>query len=93
MREDDRIDPVCRDREVLPVALAPFLRSLKEPAVDEHLKTAVARGISSIDEMFRASHGPCRAKKLDVSQTVSLIPESVGEKAYRTCSLWTTVSP
>ncbi len=67
--QDDRIDPVRRDRKILPVALAPFLRPLEEPAVDERLKSAVARGISSIDEMLRASNRPRRAKKLYVRQT------------------------
>src|SRR5262249_19358673 len=37
MRQDDGIDLSCLNRQVLPVALAPFLLPLKQSAIDQNL--------------------------------------------------------
>jgi hypothetical protein len=69
VRENDCINLARRNRRVLPVALAPFLLSLKHSAIDQNLKPLFASRVGrSIDEMFRAGNGPGSAKKLDVGQ-------------------------
>src|SRR5690349_22857146 len=56
-----------RDGSVFPVANSPFLCSLEQAAVDEHLKAwVVGSVIAGIDEVFRSGHGAGGAKKLKV---------------------------
>src|ERR1700722_14179391 len=69
--EDDRVNPIGRDRHVMPVALAPLFRALKHAAVDENQQPALSRRIAGIDEMFRAGDRSRSAKKLDVCQAPS----------------------
>ena len=69
VRENDSIDFARRDWSVLPVAVTPLFRTLKQTAVDQDLKSLrVARVGSGIDEMFRAGHSAGSAEKLDVGQ-------------------------
>ena len=74
--QNDRIDSVGRDRHVMPVALAPFLRPLKHAAVDENLQAVLTRRIACIDQMFRAGDRSGGAKKLDVRQISLPQPET-----------------
>src|SRR5579872_6747516 len=67
--QNDRVDLLRRDGRVAPVALAPFLRTLKEPAIDKDLEAALARRVASVDQVLRTSHGSCSAEKLDIGQS------------------------
>src|SRR5213075_2331807 len=68
--ENDGINVARRNWRALPIALAPFLLSLKHSAIDQNLKALFAARVGrGIDEMFRAGNGPGSAKKLDVGQT------------------------
>src|ERR1043166_2068523 len=59
-----------RNRSVFPVANSPFLCSLEQAAVDEHLKTLfVGSVVAGVDEMFRSGHGAGGAKKLKISHS------------------------
>ena len=72
VRQDDRIDLSCRHRRVLPVALAPLLLTLEEPAIDEYLKTVLSTAIrSDVDQVFGTSDGARSAQKLDIGQRSS----------------------
>jgi hypothetical protein len=61
MGHDDRVDLLRGHGHVAPVAFAPFLRSLKQAAVDENLKAVLARRIAGINEVLRPRDGPGRA--------------------------------
>jgi hypothetical protein len=52
VRQDDRIDLLGQNRCVMPVALAPFLRTLKQAAVDEGLESVLPRRISVLMRCF-----------------------------------------
>ena len=69
MGQDDRVDRIGRNWRVVPVTLTPFLRPLKNPAVDEYLVTALAGRISGVDQVLRARDSSRSPKKLDVGQT------------------------
>src|SRR5579862_7099419 len=66
--QHDRVNLLRRDRRIAPVALAPLLWPLKQSAVDENLKSALARRIASVDEMFRPSNRTRSTQKLNVGQ-------------------------
>ncbi|MGZ4815768.1 MAG: hypothetical protein ACXVZV_10185 [Terriglobales bacterium] len=68
MRQNDRVDFVGGDRRVAPVALAPFFRTLEDPAIDENLNAVLSRRVSGLDQMFRSGDRARGAKKLDVGQ-------------------------
>ena len=71
VRQDDRIDLSCRHRHVLPVALAPLLLTLEEPAIDEYLKTVLSTAIrSDVDQVFGTSDGARSPQKLDIGQSL-----------------------
>ena len=70
MSQDDGIDFARGDGQLFPVAFAPFLLSLKKPAVDKNLESLVPIGVErGVDQMFGPGHRTGRAEKLDVSQT------------------------
>src|SRR5580704_985761 len=69
VRQDNRVNGICRHRQVLPVTLAPFFLPLKEAAVDQHLQASWAVAID-VYEMFRSGNDACCAKKLDIAQAV-----------------------
>jgi hypothetical protein len=47
------------NRHVLPVSLPPLLRALKEPAIDQELKTVFPAGIRAcVDEVLGTGHYP-----------------------------------
>src|SRR5580704_816550 len=73
--QDDRVDPIGRNRQVMPVALAPLFRSLKHPAVDKNLQAILSRRIACMDEMLRAGDRSGGAKKLNVGQAI--LPDCV----------------
>ena len=66
--QNDRVDFLGRNRRVAPVPLAPFFRTLEDPAIDENLNAVLSRQVSGVDQMFRARDSPRGAKKLDVGQ-------------------------
>src|ERR1700730_2562419 len=57
MRQDDRVDFPGRHRRVPPIALSPFFRTLKDPAIDENLNAVLPRRVSCVNEILRAGHG------------------------------------
>src|SRR5215469_18757566 len=61
MRKNDRVDRFCGNGGAAPVAFAPLLRSLKESAINENLKAALACRIAGIDKVFRSGDRSCRA--------------------------------
>jgi hypothetical protein len=62
MSQDDGVNLGRGNRQRLPVAFAPFLLPLEEPAVHQNLDAVLAVVIErSIDEMLRASYGSRRA--------------------------------
>src|SRR5579859_6380279 len=68
--QHDGVNLAGRNRSVFPVAKSPFLCSLEQAAVDEHLKTwVVGSVVASIDEMFRSGHGAGGAKKLKIGHS------------------------
>src|SRR5579871_4014220 len=69
VRQDHRINCLCRDRRVAPVTLPPFFRPLKQSAVDEYLQPALAGRVTCVDQMLGTGHRTRSTKKLDVSQT------------------------
>ena len=53
VRQDHGVNFVRRNRSIFPVAFTPFLGSLKQAAVDEHLQSLFAGGIvARVDEVF-----------------------------------------
>ncbi len=83
--EDERIDLVGGHRQVLPVALAPFLLSLEEAAVDQHLVAAAAAFVAGgIDEVFRSGDHTGCSQKLDIAQAR---PRSRARGATDGCSV------
>ena len=69
VRQNDRINLLRRNRQFLPVAFAPFLLPLEQPAIDQHLNSLLAVAVErSVDEVLGTSHSPSRAEKLDVGQ-------------------------
>src|SRR5207302_6027254 len=64
MRQDDRINLLCRDGRVLPVALAPFFLALKKSAVDQDLQVA------RVDKVLGAGDRARRAEELDIGHEV-----------------------
>ncbi len=65
--EDQAIDFLGVQRQVLPIAFAPFFLALEESAVDQHLKTAAAGCVAAdVDQVFRSSYRAGRAEKLNV---------------------------
>ena len=41
MGQNNGVNPACRDRRTLPVALPPFLGALEHAAIDQNLKPGV----------------------------------------------------
>src|ERR1019366_1622343 len=69
VRQNDRINITRRNGSGLPVALAPFLRSLKKATVDQNLESLLAaRIIGCVDQVLGAGHGAGCSEKLDVEQ-------------------------
>jgi hypothetical protein len=65
--EDDGVNGMRRHRCILPIARAPFLGPLEEPAVDQHLHAfASVRIVAGIDEVFRPGDSAGSAKKLKI---------------------------
>src|SRR5438105_4242407 len=53
--QDDSVNLAGWNRQVLPVALAPLLLALEQPAIHQDLKSAFAALITtSVDQMFRS---------------------------------------
>ena len=52
MRQDHGLNARRRNRQWLPVALAPFLLPLEQPAVHQHLRAVLAR----VDQVLGAGH-------------------------------------
>src|ERR1035441_2872855 len=72
VRQNDRINVTRWNGSVLPVALAPFLRSLKKATVDQDLESLVAaRIIGCVDQVLGAGHGAGCTEKLDIGQELS----------------------
>jgi len=70
VRKNDCVDLARRYRTVLPVALAPFLLSLEESAIDQHLYSAGAVVVGrSIDQVLGTRDSAGRAEELNVGQT------------------------
>src|SRR5581483_10184405 len=74
MRKNEVLNIIGREGQVLPIPLTPFLLTLEQAAVDQHLRSILARQvITGIDQVFRSGHGSGGAKKLNVSQVTSSI--------------------
>ena len=73
VREDDGIDLARWNRQVLPVALTPFLLTLEQSAIDQHLHAYLAALVAGVDQVFRSGNDSGRAKKLDVAQRSSWV--------------------
>ena len=58
--EDHRVNRFGWDRQILPVALAPLLLTLKESAIDQYLQRPSAI-VVDVHQMLRSRNHACRA--------------------------------
>src|SRR5579863_3661754 len=72
VRQDYRVEHAGRHWQVLPVALAPLLLPLKQPAVDQYLKWSRVIAVN-VNEMFGSGNDTRSAEKLDIAQSILLL--------------------
>ena len=70
--QDDCVNLGRRYRRVLPVALAPFFVTLKQPTINKNLKAILSAAIyPRVDQVFRTCDRAGGAEKLNVGQESS----------------------